>query len=335
MVDTTKLMKRLAKSKISVGICEPTEWLSTGNYGLNFNITGDFKRGIPNKRSILFWGLQGSGKTFLACLAAKEAQDKGYHVIYIDTEDSIHEEYMTKIGMDMSSDHFSTIRVATIEEAAAAMSDCFDSFAEDEKICYVIDSLTGMDTEAEVEDFDKGKLKVDMGIFAKRLKSFVKKINNKVGDRDNFLIMTNHAYLNQDIRNGKGVAIPSGGEGFIFLPSISVYLSKLKLKEDTDVVGIKLTAETTKSRFTQLGRKIRLEVPYDRGLDPIDGLLDMAVDADLVDNSTQGWYKIVDTDTGEEIKFRKKDFGLYANKLFDFDEETEIVESEDNQLDAK
>ena len=180
-----------------------------------------------------------------------------------------------------------------------------------------------------MEDFNKGKLKTDMGLFAKRIKSFVKKINNKVGDRDNFLIMTTHAYLNQDVRNGKGVAIPSGGEGFIFMPSISVYLSKLKLKEETDVVGIKLTAETTKSRFTQLGRKIRLEVPYDRGLDPIDGLLDMAIEADLVDDTAKGWYKIIDTDTGEEIKFRKKDFGDHVNKLFDFDEPAEIEEGAD------
>lgn len=328
MTDLRKLSEKLSKAKVSVGISEPDVWLSTGNHTLNFNLTEDFKRGIPNKRSIMFWGLQGSGKTFLACLAAKEAQDQGYKIVYIDTEDSIHEKYMKKIGIDLSEDKFIAIRLSTIEEATTAMSECFQFFEEDEKICYVIDSLTGMETEAELENFDKGKVTTDMGLFAKRLKQFVKNINNKVGDRDNFLIMTNHAYLNQDIRNGKGVAIPSGGEGFIFLPSISVYLSKLKLKEDTDVVGVKITAETTKSRFTQLGRKVRLEVPYDRGLDPIDGLLDMAIEAGLVDNTTKGWYKIVDND-GKEIKFRAKDFGKYYKQVLDIDTETEIIEYED------
>jgi RecA/RadA recombinase len=328
MVDFTKLRAKLTKSNISIGISEPDNWLSTGNYGLNFNITGDFKRGIPNRRSVMFWGLQGSGKTFLACLAAKEAQDKGYTIVYIDTEDSIHTDYMKKIGIDMScDDKFMAIRLSTIEEATTVMSDFFQFFNPEDKVCYVIDSLTGMETEAELENFNKGKTTTDMGLFAKRLKQFVKNINNKIGDRDNFLIMTNHAYLNQDIRNGKGVAIPSGGEGFIFLPSISVYLSKLKLKEETDVVGVKITAETTKSRFTQLGRKIRLEVPYDRGIDPIDGLLDMAIEAGLVDNSTKGWYKIIDGN-GDEIKFRGKDFGKYYNQVLDIEAETDIVEED-------
>jgi len=329
MVDFSKLDTKLKKAEIAVGLSDPDCWISTGNYALNFNLSGDFKRGLPNKKSIVFWGLQGSGKSFLACLAAKNAQDKGYSIVYIDTENSLHTDYMKKIGIDMSDNKFRALKVSTIEEATLAMSECFQSFAPEDKICYVIDSLTGLETEAEQDNFNKGKITTDMGLFAKRLKQFTKNINNKISERDNFLIMTNHAYLNQDIRNGKGVAIPSGGEGFIFMQSIAVYLSKLKLKEETDVVGIKLTAEVTKSRFGQLGRKVRLEVPYDRGLDPLDGLLDLAVETDLVDNSSKGWYKFVDP-SGKEIKFRAKDFGKYYRQVMDFDTETDIVENDDD-----
>lgn len=328
MLDTTDINKDLKKAEISVGMSEPDVWLTSGNYGLNFNLTGDFSRAYPNRRSIMFWGESGSGKTFLACLAALEAQKKGYHIVYIDTENSIHTNYMQKIGIDMSEGAFTTIRVNTIDACMTTMTSWFNRFDPDVKLCFVIDSLTNMQTSSEAEHARKGKLSNDFGLFAKKIKQFVSTLTTKIGDRDNFLFMVSHAYQNQDILNGKGVWIPSGGGGMIYAPSMSILLTKLKLKNAVSkkVVGIKLTAETSKSRFTQLGGKIRLEVPYSTGLDPIDGLLDMAVDADLVDNSTKGWYKFVDTETGEELKFRKKDFGLHYKKLFDFDSPVDVTE---------
>lgn len=330
MLDTSDVLKDMKKVKISVGMSEPDEWLTSGNYGLNFNLTGDFSRGYPNRRSIMFWGESGSGKTFLACLAAMEAQKKGYHVVYIDTENSIHTDYMKKIGMDMSEGAFTTIRLNSIDECMTTMTTWFDRFDPDVKLCFVIDSLTNMSTASEGEHARKGKLSNDFGLFAKKIKQFVSVITTRIGDRDNFLFMVSHAYQNQDILNGKGVWIPSGGGGMIYAPSMSILLTKLNLKNTVTkkVVGIKLTAMTSKSRFTQLGGKIRLEVPYSSGLDPIDGLLDMAVDAGAVDNSTKGWYKFDDAD-GVEIKFRKKDFGLHYKKLFDFDEDVKIEEGED------
>jgi len=332
MVDITKMKKALEKVKASTGSAESDVWLSSGNHALNFNLTGDFNRGIPNRRVVLLFGLQGSGKTFIASMIAKQAQDKGYHIVYLDSERSIHKKYMEKIGIDMSEDKFTTVNVKTIEEATANMSAIFNSFGDDDKVCYVIDSLSGMETEAEMENFNKGKVTTDMGLFAKRIKQFAKNINHKISERDNFCIMTSHAYKNQDLKNGLGTIIPSGGEGMIFFPSLIVALSKLKLKEDTDVVGVKITAETTKSRYTQLGRKIRLEVPYDKGVDPIDGLLELAEKAELVAHSKgSSWYSYEDDDGGL-VKFQKSTFKDHYLKLFDFDAVNDIIEVNDGEL---
>lgn len=335
-LDTTKITKTLKKVKISLGISEPDKWLTSGNYGLNFKLTGDFNRAYPNKRSVMFWGESGSGKTFLACLAALEAQRNGYHVVYIDTENGIDTKYLSKIGMDMTAGAFTVVRLNTLKECMTTMTEWFDEYDPEVKLCFIIDSLTNMKTESANENVIKGKLSNDFGLFAKKVKELVSNLTHKIGDRDNFLFMISHAYANQDILNGKGTHLPSGGGGMIYAPSMSIFLSKLKLK-DTDtkqVVGIKLTAEATKTRFTQLGGKIRLEVPYASGLDPIDGLLDLACEADLVDNTVKGWYSFGDPDTGELIKFRKKDFGLHYKKLFDFDAEVEITEVIDPLLDS-
>lgn len=48
-IDLSKLQKTMKKSSsnISVGFSDPKTWIHTGNYGLNFRISGDFKKGFP------------------------------------------------------------------------------------------------------------------------------------------------------------------------------------------------------------------------------------------------------------------------------------------------
>lgn len=325
-MDKNKLSTILNKAGISTGISNPTTWISTGNYALNHIISGDFKRGIPNKRSVMLWGLSGTGKSFLAASMAKNAQDAGYTIIYIDTEDSIHTEYLKKIGVNMEEKFFS-VRVSTIEETTKVFSELFKEIDVDEKICIVLDSLTMLETEKEADEFNQGIQKGDMGQFAKKAKLLLKNINNKLGDRDAFFIMTNHGYMNQDLTNGEGILIPSGGRGIIFIPSISILLTKLKLKDGDKIVGVRIRAEVTKSRFNGLGGKIELSVPYDKGIDEIEGLISIAVDAGLV-NKNGGWYSWIDGE-GKEHKFRESEFNQYYTKIFDFDTKQEIIESND------
>ena len=238
-VDGKSLRKDLTKKDYVLGISNPDTVITSGNYALNFLLTGKFKQGFPNRRPIILYGLQGSGKSYLACLAAKHAQDKGYFVVYLDTERALHSEYVEKVGIDQDEDKFLVVNVTTLEETAAFMSHMFKTYPPEEKIFYIADSLSMLDTEGNQEAFEKaGEMKNDMGLFAKKLKQFMKNMNKHIGARDNFFIGTAHAYMNQDVRNGKGSLIVSGGEGFLFVPSIVVQISKLKLKAGTVVAGI-------------------------------------------------------------------------------------------------
>jgi len=60
------------------------------------------------------------------------------------------------------------------------MAELFKEIDPDEKVCYIVDSLTNMETEREQEGLEKGEMKSDMGLFAKRAKAIVKHINNKI-----------------------------------------------------------------------------------------------------------------------------------------------------------
>ena len=54
--DISKFRKEITKSidGLSVGFNDPTDWISTGNYALNYLISGDFNKGIPLGKVTVF-----------------------------------------------------------------------------------------------------------------------------------------------------------------------------------------------------------------------------------------------------------------------------------------
>ena len=58
--DVSRFRKEITKSidGLTIGFNDPTDWISTGNYALNYLISGDFNRGIPlGKVAVLMGGL--------------------------------------------------------------------------------------------------------------------------------------------------------------------------------------------------------------------------------------------------------------------------------------
>ena len=85
--DVSKFRKNLTKSitGMSAGFHDPTDWVSTGNYALNYLVSGDFHRGVPLGKVTVFAGESGSGKSyFCAGNIVKAAQQQGIFVVLVD-----------------------------------------------------------------------------------------------------------------------------------------------------------------------------------------------------------------------------------------------------------
>lgn len=322
--------KALNKRDINTTLSEPDVWLSWGNYAINYICTGSFYRGIPNRRMSMLYGVSGTGKSLLMGHAALAAQKAGYAVVYIDTEESIDPKYLMRIGVDVDDgESFVPVRLSTVEETAEVISDLFKNFGNDEKLCVIIDSLGMLETEDHAEEFEKkGIMKNDMGIFAKKLKKLLKNMNAKIGERDWFILCNQHAYANQDITNGKGTHVASGGEAQIYIPSITLLLKKLKLKDGAKVTGIRLKAETEKTRFNQVGMKCEIEVPYKTGIDPYEGVLPILEENgdEIGLNKSGAWYSY-ENDEGETVKFQKGNAKEHLDILMARMERDNIVET--------
>lgn len=293
--------KELAKvDSINIGVMEPDTWLSTGNYALNHALSGDFTKGIPEGRITLFAGPPGSGKSFISSNIMAQAQKAGYHILVLDSENSLDAEYLSKIGVSVDEADMTYMQVVTIEDVNRVCSDFFagyiKAYGKDNKdapkTLIVLDSLAMLSSSTEMENYGKdGTIKADQGILAKRRKSMLRMICNHIARLPIAMVMTDHVYP-ADVMLGDGAwAITNSTK---YSCSIIGIVTKLKLKEDKDVIGVRMRFETYKSRFAVIGTKIELEVPYNKGLSPLSGIVELLEIKGVIAKGTQ---------PGEKLKY--------------------------------
>lgn len=314
--DVSKFRKSITKSidGISVGFNDPTDWVSTNNYALNYLISGDFQRGIPMGKVTVFAGESGAGKSFICSgnLVAN-AQKQGIYPILIDTENALDEAWLHALGVDTTEDKLLKLNMAMIDDVAKMISEFvkeYKALPEDQrpKVLFVLDSLGMLLTPTDVNQFNAGDLKGDMGRKPKALTALVRNCVNMFGDLNIGLVATNHTYASQDMFDPDDKI--SGGQGFIYASSIVVAMRKLKLKEDEDgnkvseVKGIRAACKIMKTRYAKPFESVQVKIPYETGMNPYSGLVDLIEAKGML--KKEGNSLVYTTTDGEIIKkFRK------------------------------
>ena len=313
--DVSKFRKNITKSiaGLSIGFNDPTDWVSTGNYALNYLISGDFNKGIPLGKVTVFAGESGAGKSYICSgNIVKHAQEQGVFVVLIDSENALDEAWLHALGVDTSEEKLLKLNMAMIDDVAKTVNDFmteYKAMPEDErpKVLFVIDSLGMLLTPTDVNQFQAGDLKGDMGRKPKALTALVRNCVNMFGSANVGLVATNHTYASQDMFDPDDKI--SGGQGFIYASSIVVAMKKLKLKEDedgnkvSDVMGIRAGCKIMKTRYAKPFESVQVKIPYETGMNPYSGLVDLAEKAGLLEKD------------GNRLRFGKAD-DADAIKLF-------------------
>ena len=314
--DVSKFRKNLTKSitGMSAGFHDPTDWISTGNKALNYLVSGDFNKGVPLGKVTVFAGESGSGKSyFCAGNIVKEAQKQGIFVVLVDSENALDETWLQALEVDTDEKKLLKLNMSMIDDVAKTvstfMSDYRDMAEEDRpKVLFVIDSLGMLLTPTDVDQFTKGDMKGDMGRKPKALTALVRNCVNMFGSHNVGLVATNHTYASQDMFDPDDKI--SGGQGFIYASSIVVAMKKLKLKEDedgkkvTDVRGIRAACKVMKTRYAKPFESVQVKIPYEQGMDPYSGLVDLFEKKGLL--TQQGnRLKYVDSMGKEHLNYRK------------------------------
>ena len=285
--DVSKFRKSITKSidGISIGFNDPTDWISTNNFALNYLISGDFNKGIPMGKVTVFAGESGAGKSFICSgNLVKNAQEQGIYVILIDTENALDEAWLHALGVDTSDEKLLKLNMAMIDDVAKMITEFVKEYKtlpelDRPKVLIVLDSLGMLLTPTDVNQFEAGDLKGDMGRKPKALTALVRNCVNMFGSLNIGLVATNHTYASQDMFDPDDKI--SGGQGFIYASSIVVAMRKLKLKEDEDgnkiseVKGIRAACTIMKTRYAKPFESVQVKIPYETGMNPYSGLVDM------------------------------------------------------------
>jgi recombination protein RecA len=346
--DISKFRKEITKSidGLSIGFNDPTDWISTGNYALNYLISGDFNRGIPLGKVTVFAGDSGAGKSYICSgNIVKHAQEQGIFVVLIDSENALDEDWLKALGVDTSENKLLKLSMAMIDDVAKTISTFMSDYkalpdGERPKVLFVIDSLGMLLTPTDVNQFEAGEMKGDLGRKPKALTALVRNCVNMFGSYNVGLVCTNHTYASQDMFDPDDKI--SGGQGFIYASSIVVAMKKMKLKEDEDgnkvseVNGIRAGCKVMKTRYAKPFEGVQVKIPYTTGMSPYSGLTDLIEKKNLL--KKEGNSLVFTTSEGEIIKkFRKgwernddscldtvmKDFGNQKAEVSTVEEDSE------------
>lgn len=342
--DVSKFRKSITKSieGLGVGFSDPTDWVSTGNYALNYIISGDFFKGIPLGKVTVFAGESGAGKSYICSgNIIKNAQDQGIFVVLIDTENALDKSWLLNLGVDVSESKMLKLNISMIDDVAKTINEFMKEYKtipdEDRpKVLFVIDSLGMLLTPTDINQFESGDLKGDMGRKPKALTALVRNCVNMFGNYNVGLIATNHTYASQDPYDPDDKI--SGGQGFIYASSIVVAMKKLKLKEDEDgnktseVLGIRAGCKIMKSRYAKPFETIQIKIPYSTGLNPYSGMFDMLETKKILVKEGNRYYYV--DSNGEIIKYFRKEWEKNTNNCLDlvmkdFDPNKITVENSD------
>ncbi len=221
--------------------------ISTGSLTLDIATGG----GLPVGRLIEIYGMESSGKSYIAALTVANAQKMGKKAVWIDVEGSFDAIWASLLGVDTKSLY--VVRPESGEQAG----DALETFvrAEDCGII-VLDSIAAMipekDVETSMEDVEKlGNKAVMVNRLLRKLQSA---LNMKIGE-DKVPNECMVLFINQ-IRHKIGIMYGSpettpGGLGLRFTAAVRIHLRKKWIKDETDtekILGQTVTFTTEKNK---------------------------------------------------------------------------------------
>ena len=277
---------------------ETYDWIHTGNYMFNAQISGSLLKGYPINRMTVIAGDPKTGKSFLAFNGVESLQKMGYFVWIFETEHSPDRERFKNQNIDPKMVRFTQpetskeiiIPLAQFSEGLKKTRREFieknkDASIEDirnctPKVAVIIDSISGLNSAKQVKDaVEESKVVTDMGTIAREIKLLFNMMSVRLGKLGIPVIATAHVY-EKDMGNFKEKVV-SGGLGSIYLASIIAGLSKRPERVDsydkdgkkTKIkTGIFVKSHIFESRYSTGEKDIEIYISTRTGMQPYLGL---------------------------------------------------------------
>lgn len=306
-----KYKQQLEKNdKVVVGLKAPEYFLHTGNYALNKLMSGRFDGGSAQGRVICFAGHSSSGKSLVAASHVASVVADGGFALVIDTEGASDDDFMRNVGVDVDSENYVHVMLEnnTISECQTQVNNFIKEYKESgetTRALVVIDSLDNLLTDGESDAIDKtGAMRGDQGQHAKQIKRMGKPWGTSITQVPITILCTKHVFQEQDpmkALNEPWVVTESAK----YICSQIILFEKLQYKDKStkEHMGFTLKALSYKNRIAKEKQSVKIEVPFDNGIEPYSGIIDLAVDNDVLEKSG-AWYTLGEKRFHGEKKLR-------------------------------
>ena len=233
--------------------------------------------GVPRGRIVEIFGPESSGKTTLVYHIIAEAQRRGGVCAFVDTEHAIDPIYAKRIGVD--TDELLVSQPDYGEQALEIVDVLTRSGAVD---VVAIDSVAALTPRVELEG-QMGEQQV--GLQARLMSQALRKLAGNLNRAKTVCIFTNQIREKIGVMFGSPETQP-GGRALKFYSSQRLDIRRIEtLKEGTEAVGNRVRVKVVKNKVAAPFKLAEFDIEYGAGISHEGGLLDLALEHDLVQKS--------------------------------------------------
>ena len=261
-------------------VAEPAEVIGTGSLMLDIALGIG---GLPKGRVIEIYGPESSGKTTLTLQTIAQCQKAGGTCAFVDAEHALDPTYAAKLGVNV--DDLLVSQPDTGEQALEIADMLVRSNAVD---MVVIDSVAALTPRAEIEGEMGDQLP---GLQARLMSQALRKLTGNI-KRSNCMVI----FINQ-LRMKIGIMMPgqspettTGGNALKFYASVRLDIRRIgSVKKGDEIVGNQTRIKVVKNKMAPPFKQVVTEILYGEGISREGELIDMGVEAKLVEKSG-AWY---------------------------------------------
>lgn len=294
-------------------------------------------------------------KTLFSLILAKAYMDKypDAVMLFYDSEFGTPVTYFESLNIDTSRVIHSPL--LNIEQLKFDIMNQLHEIERGDKVIIIIDSIGNLASKKEVDDAIAGNSAADM-TRAKQIKSLFRMVTPHLNIKDIPMVVVNHTYMTLEMFSKPVVG---GGTGSYYSAD-NIYIIGRQQDKPTSgankgkLVGYEFIINVEKSRYVKEKSKIPISVTFEGGINRYSGLLDLALEANMIAEGKVGrgtGYAKVDEETGEIMSeywpedktnnmsfwdsvlrskkfqaFIEQKYALSANDILNTEDEDEVAE---------